>query len=157
MSFLLDIRRQVEIWQHDIPKRFISILGQSDPRNVYLSSPWITEFLDPKINLINCLNQKNADSILLTRPPTGDATRNYLNRLKSESKTRIYTNPRLHAKIFIIEGVSHKHVILGSANLTEEARGNIEIALHIRGSDIVTKRVIYSFLGYLKPMCSFWG
>ena len=156
MSALLDIERQVKIWVSDIPKRFITLLERSDPLAVYIASPWITEFIDPQINLIDCLKRKNTSLILLTRPPQDQGTESYLNKLKAETRTRIYTNPRLHAKVYVIEGVHHKHVILGSANFTEEARGNIEVALHISGSDLITKRIIYSFLGYLKPMCNFW-
>ena len=108
------------------------------------------------MNLVSTLGEKTATKILLTRPPKDSTTVELLARLQAEAHVRVYTNPRLHAKLYIIEGIRHKYIIIGSPNLTEEARGNVEIALLISGNDIFTKRMIHSFLGYLKPICEAW-
>jgi phosphatidylserine/phosphatidylglycerophosphate/cardiolipin synthase-like enzyme len=147
---------QIRIWTEDIPGKFAELLRMSDPLNVYISSPWISEFEQPTINLRTILATKKASTIILTRPPKNNATREFLTRLKSETPTRIYVNNRLHAKIYVIEGIRQKYVVIGSSNFTQEARFNIEIAIVIVGSDILTKRVIYSYLAYIKPSCKIW-
>ena len=146
--------RDICVWTEDIPKRFLDLLKLADPLAIYISSPWISEFTEPSMNFLDILKRKNASTIILTQPPKGE-TRRFLKKLTQETKTRVYVSNRLHAKIYIIEGIKHRYVILGSSNLTQEARGNIEIAVAISGSDIITKRVIYSY-HYLKLMCRLW-
>ncbi len=147
---------QIRIWTEDIPGKFAELLRISDPLNVYISSPWISEFEHPLINLRRILAKKKASTIILTRPPQNLASKRFLARLKNETPTRIYVNRRLHAKLYIIEGPKQKYVVIGSSNFTQEARFNVEFAVVIVGSDIMTKRVIYSFLAYLKPACAIW-
>jgi phosphatidylserine/phosphatidylglycerophosphate/cardiolipin synthase-like enzyme len=147
---------QIKIWTEDIPGKFAELLRISDPLNVYISSPWISEFAEASIDLRALLAKKKASTIILTRPPKNVATKKFLTRLKNETPTRIYVNRRLHAKLYIIEGPRQKYVVIGSSNFTQEARFNIELAVVIVGSDILTKRVIYSFLAYLKPSCKIW-
>ena len=147
---------QIRIWTEDIPRKFAELLRMSEPLNIYISSPWISEFAESSIDLRAILAGKRASTIILTRPPRNAATRHFLTRLKKETPTRIYVNRRLHAKLYVIEGSTQKYVIIGSSNFTQEARFNIELSVVIVGSDILTKRVIYSFLAYLKPSCQIW-
>jgi len=147
---------QIRIWTEDIPGRFAELLRMSDPLNIYISSPWISEFEHAPTDLRAILARKRASTIILTRPPENFAAKRLLTRLKNETPTRIYVNRRLHAKLFVIEGPRQKYVVIGSSNFTQEARFNIEFAVVIVGSDILTKRVIYSFLAYLKPSCKIW-
>lgn len=147
---------QIRIWTEDIPGRFAQLLRMSDPLNVYISSPWISEFAQTSIDLKAILARKRASTIILTRPPADRASNRFLIKLKNETPTRIYVNRRLHAKLYVIEGPRQKYVVIGSSNFTQEARFNIEFAVVIMGSDIITKRVIYSFLAYLKPACNIW-
>jgi hypothetical protein len=148
--------RDVHVWTSDIPRRFLETLDASDPWDIYISSPWITEFQDSTLNLPKILSAKKAHAILLTRPPRKRHELKMLLGLRSKGKARIYVHPRLHAKLYIIDGPKSKHVLIGSPNLTQEARGNVEIGLLVSGNDLFMKRVIYQFLGYLKPMCRRW-
>jgi len=148
--------RDVHVWTSDIPRRFLEILDASNPWDIYISSPWITEFTDSTLDLSKILSTKKARTILLTRPPRKQHELKMLLGLRSKGKARIYINPRLHAKLYIIDGPSSKYVLIGSPNLTQEARGNVEIGLMVSMNDLFTKRVIYQFLGYLKPMCRRW-
>jgi phosphatidylserine/phosphatidylglycerophosphate/cardiolipin synthase-like enzyme len=147
---------QIRIWTGDIPSKFANLLRISDPLNIYISSPWISEFEEAAIDLRAMLATKKASTIILTRPPQNLETTRFLTRLKKETPTRIYVNRRLHAKVYVIEGARQKYVVVGSSNFTQEARFNIELAVVIVNSDIMTKRVIYSFLAYLKPACKIW-
>lgn len=147
---------QIRIWADDIPRRFAELLRMSQPLNVYISSPWISEFSDSLIDLRTLLAKRRASTIILTRPPRTPTTRRLLEHLKGETPTRVYVNSHLHAKLYIIEGPRQKYVVIGSSNFTQESRFNIELAVVIVGSDILTKRVIYAFLAYLKPECKIW-
>jgi len=147
---------QIRIWTDDIPRRFAELLRTSQPLNVYISSPWISEFPNSSIDLRKLLIQKRASTIILTRPPRTEAARRFLANLKRDTRTRIYVNNNLHAKLYVIEGPRHKYVVIGSSNFTQESRFNLELAVVFVGSDILTKRVIYAFLAYLKPACKIW-
>jgi hypothetical protein len=147
---------QISIWTEDIPRRFTELLRASNPLNIYISTPWISEFENKLIDLRSILKKKNASTIILTRPPRDKNTESNLLRIKQETRSRIYVNSRLHAKLFVIEGSSQKFIVIGSSNFTQEARFNIELAVVIKNSDIITKRVIYTFLAYLKPECKIW-
>ena len=147
---------QVRIWTEDIPRRFAELLRTSQPLNVYISSPWISEFPDSLIDLRKLLAEKKASTIILTRPPRTPAARRFLMTLKRGTSTRVYVNSHLHAKLYVIEGPRQKYVVIGSSNFTQESRFNIELAVVLVGSDILTKRVIYAFLAYLKPACKIW-
>lgn len=147
---------QIRIWTEDIPRRFAELLRMSKPLNLYISSPWISEFPDSLIDLRTLLARKKVSTIILTRPPRTPAARRLLKDLKKETPTRVYVNPHLHAKLYVIEGPRQKYVVIGSSNFTQESRFNIELAVVIVGSDILTKRVIYAFLAYLKPDCKIW-
>lgn len=148
---------QIRIWTEDIPKKFAELLRFSKPLNVYISTPWISEFADKSIDLKCLLTKKDFVTILLTRPPRNEFTESFLMRLKNETRTRIYVNNRLHAKLYIIEGADQKYVVISSSNFTREARLNVEFGIVVCNCDIFTKRVIYSFLAYLKPTCKIWG
>jgi phosphatidylserine/phosphatidylglycerophosphate/cardiolipin synthase-like enzyme len=147
---------QIRIWTDDIPRRFAELLRTSQPTNVYISSPWISEFPNSAIDLRKLLIQKNPSTIILTRPPRTNVAKSFLKELKKDTRTRIYVNNKLHAKIYVIDGPKHKYVVIGSSNFTQESRFNLELAIVFVGSDILTKRVIYAFLAYLKPACKPW-
>jgi len=147
---------QIRIWTDDIPRRFAELLRTSQPLNVYISSPWISEFPESLIDLRKLLIQKKVSTIILTRPPRTVKAKRFLKDLKRDTRTRVYVNNKLHAKLYIIDGSRQKYVVIGSSNFTLESRFNLELAVVFVGSDILTKRVIYAFLAYLKPACRIW-
>lgn len=155
-AHLLDLDTQVRILTRDIPKQFIVLLRKSSPLAVYVCSPWISEFSDPGMDFVKILSQKNASVRIFTRPPTNRETVELLQRLKDSAGAQIFVSRSLHAKVYVIEGQKEKYVILGSANFTKEARGNIEISLQISNNDLIMKRIIYSLLSYLRPLCKRW-
>jgi len=154
--YLLNINKQVKILTGDIPKEFIKLLRISNPISIYICSPWITEFSNGYMDFIKILSQKRSSIQIFTRPPTNNNTKLLLKRLKKDLKAHIYVSNYLHAKIYVIEGKKEKYVIIGSANFTEEARGNIELAILISNNDLLMKRVIYALLSYLRPYCKRW-
>lgn len=154
--YLLHINKQVRILTHDIPKEFIRLLRKSEPLAIYICSPWITEFSNGYMDLIKILSEKKSSIQIFTRPPTNKETHSLLTRIKKETRAHIFVANHLHAKIYVIEGKKDKYVIIGSANFTEEARGNIELAILISNNDLLMKRVIYAFLSYLRPSCRRW-
>jgi len=153
---LLDLDTQVRILTTDIPKQFVNLLRRSKPLTVYICSPWISEFSEPSMNFVKILTQKKATVRIFTRPPTKTETVKLLLKLRKQARAQIFVSRILHAKVYVIEGRREKYVILGSANFTEEARGNIEIALLISDNDLIMKRVIYALLSYLRPLCKRW-
>jgi phosphatidylserine/phosphatidylglycerophosphate/cardiolipin synthase-like enzyme len=152
----LNLDTQIGILTKDIPKRFVDLLIKSQPIAVYICSPWISEFSESSMNFVEILAQKGASVRVFTRPSKKPEVRNLLIRLRKQAKAQIFTSRYLHAKIYVIEGKRDKYVILGSANFTEEARGNIEMALLVSDNDLFMKRVIYSLLSYLRPLCERW-
>ena len=155
-NFNIDLDKQVRILKSDIPKEFVCLLRCSNPLSVYICSPWISEFSDPRMDFVQILSQKKTSLTIYTRPPQNNETEKLLQRLRKEAKAQIFVAKNLHAKVYVIEGRTEKYVILGSANFTNEARGNLELSILIRNNDIFTKRVIYSLLSYLRPMCIRW-
>ena len=153
---LLDLDTQVRILRIDIPKQFVNLLRRSSPLAVYICSPWISEFSDPSMNFVRILTAKKASVRIFTRPPSETETVNLLRKLRKQTRAQIFVSRSLHAKVYVIEGRKENFVILGSANFTEEARGNIEIGLLISNNDLFMKRVIYSLLSYLRPLCKRW-
>jgi len=152
----LDLDVQVKILTKDIPKQFVMLLRRSTPLAVYICSPWISEFSEPGMNFVKLLSQKKTSVRIFTRPPKNKETVELFKRLKEHAKAQIFVSRALHAKVYVIEGRREKYVILGSANFTREARGNIEISLLISNNDLFMKRVIYSLFSYLRPMCKRW-
>jgi len=153
---ILDLDTQVRILREDIPKQFVNLLRRSNPLSVYICSPWISEFSEPSMDFVNLLAKKRPSVRIFTRPPSKTETFNLLRRLREQVRAQIFVSRSLHAKVYVIEGRREKYVILGSANFTEEARGNIEISLLILNNDLFMKRVIYSLLSYLRPQCRRW-
>ena len=153
---LLDLDTQVRILKRDIPKQFVNLLRRSNPLTVYICSPWISEFSEPSMNFVEILAQKKASVRIFTRPPNKTETVKLLLKLRKQTRAQIFVSRSLHAKVYVIEGRREKYVILGSANFTEEARGNIEIGLLILDNDLFMKRVIYALLSYLRPQCRRW-
>ncbi len=153
---LLNLDTQVRILKTDIPRQFINLLRRSDPIAVYICSPWISEFSEPSMDFVKILKQKKAAVRIFTRPPSKTETVDLLRNLMKQTKAQIFVARNLHAKVYVIEGPKEKYVILGSANFTEEARGNIEIGLLVENNDLFMKRVIYSLLSYLRPLCRRW-
>jgi len=155
-NHFLDLDTQVKLLTRDIPGKFVNLLKRSHPLAVYVCSPWISEFSEPSMNFAKILAEKNASVRIFTRPPRKTETINLLLRLRKQAKAQIFVSRSLHAKVYVIEGRTEKYVILGSANFTEEARGNIEISLLILNNDIFMKRVIYALFSYLRPSCKRW-
>jgi len=155
-SRFLDLDTQIKILTKDIPKQFVMLLRRSTPLAVYICSPWISEFSEPGMNFVNLLSQKRPSVRIFTRPPPNKETVELLKRLREHAKAQIFVSRALHAKVYVIEGRREKYVILGSANFTQEARGNIEISLLVSNNDLFMKRVIYSLFSYLRPMCKRW-
>jgi len=153
---LLDLDTQVRILTTDIPRQFVNLLRRSKPVAVYLCSPWISEFSEPSMDFVRILAQKKASVRIFTRPPEKTEMVKFFLDLRKQTKAQIFVSRNLHAKVYVIEGRREKYVILGSANFTEEARGNIEIGLLVRNNDLFMKRVIYALLSYLRPLCKRW-
>lgn len=154
-NHFLDLR-QVRILTRDIPKVFVDLLRRSDPLTVYICSPWISEFSEPSMNFIRILANNKSVVKIFTRPPKNIESVELLQKIKTETKSQIFLSRNLHAKIYVIEGKKDKSVIIGSANFTKEARGNIEIGLLVSQNDLFMKRVIYAILSYLRPACKRW-
>ena len=152
----LDVNTQVRILTRDIPKCFVDLLRKSSPLTVYICSPWISEFSEPSMNFIKILTKKKTTVNVFTRPPRKKKEVDLLRKLKNETNAQVFVSSDLHAKIYVIEGKTEKYVIIGSANFTKEARGNIELGLLISNNDVFMKRVIYSLLSYLRPLCIRW-
>lgn len=152
------VDEKFKILLYDIPYKLYE--GISLARNVfgvYFCSPWLSELgIRGFISLLRS-KIKNRPFEILTRPPTDDIPwhRDMVNMLRHQCNAKIYCNPVLHAKMYIVIAQSGGFAIFGSPNLTKTARSNIEVALMTYDKSFIDS-LFNIFQVHLKRLCKYW-
>ena len=124
---------------------FVRAASRHRPCRVTIVSPWLSdEGSAPCLTTLLGHAQRHAATIvLLTRPPSSEPHRRAVDRVREMSSTRVYLNPRLHAKLYVCENAAGRgFAIVGSANATRASSYLDEIALMLRperGSKIISE------------------
>lgn len=109
-------------------------------------SPWINDDCVRLITLaalIRHVVRQRATIIVVTRPPLSETHAAAVRLVQDAPKSRVYFNPRLHAKLYVCEsGGGRGLAVVGSANGTGNSASLDEVAILLRpegGSNIITE------------------
>jgi len=143
---------------YDIPARiYEGLTAAQNVFGIYFCSPWLSEIGIPGfVNLLQVKGRNKAFEVL-TRPPPKDAPWHLqmMNILSEECKAKIYCNPVLHAKLYIVMAESGAFAVFGSPNLTKTARSNIEVAIITYDKSFIDS-LFNIFQIHLKTLCKGW-
>ena len=143
---------------YDIPSRLYD--GLANAKNVfgvYFCSPWLSELgMAGFIELLQ-VKVKQKPFEILTRPPAPENPwhEEMLNIFYRKCNAKIYYNPILHAKIYVVMAQSGAFAIFGSPNLTKAARSNIEVAIITHNKSFIDS-LFNIFQIHLKSLCKYW-
>jgi hypothetical protein len=143
---------------YDVPaKIYEGLANATSIFGIYFCSPWLSEIGIPGFAKLLQIKAKDRPFELLTRPPTEDAPWHLemLNALHQQCKAKIYCNPVLHAKLYIVMAESGGFAVFGSPNLTKTARSNIEVAIITYDKSFID-RLFNIFQIHLKTLCKIW-
>lgn len=146
----LGMRKKYGLITRDITGAFFQILSDiASPKEILICSPWI-RFHENHLKVLSGLMKKTKISAII-RPPifTGQEDfpspwiRQITNTLRWSFKNgiKIFVQPRLHTKLYIISADYYPVAIFGSENLT--AAGNIELGLKITDSYMIKRLIAY--------------
>ena len=143
---------------YDIPAKLYEELGKSnDVLGTYFCSPWLSDLEIPGFMQLLHSKIKNRPFEILTRPPLNEDKwhKETLNILHKECGAKIFINPVLHAKMYIIIAKNGSFAVFGSPNLTRNARTNIEVALITYDKPFID-HLFNIFQIHIKVACKYW-
>lgn len=140
------MRARVRIIRSDPFGAFAQASARQTPRRLTIVSPWINDDCDRQVTLAALIRHAEvhrAAVVVITRPPASGPHKRALELVRTASRSRIYLNPRLHAKLYVCESAQGGGLaVIGSANGTGSSASLHEIALLIRpdrGSAIISE------------------
>jgi hypothetical protein len=130
------MRARIDIVRADPFGAFARAVARATPRRITIVSPWLNDGCERIVTLgglVRHAARHHATIVLVTRPPASEAHARAIELVKSEAKSRVHFNPRLHAKLYVCEfGGQAGLAVVGSANGTGNSAFLDEVAVMIR-------------------------
>ncbi len=145
-SSLSAMTARIHIVREDPFGAFTRAAAREEPSRVTIVSPWVSD--DPRRlvtlhTLVRHAVRHDAAIVLVTRPAASEAHQAAIELVQEAGKSRVYLNPRLHAKLYVCESRrSGGLAVVGSANSTANSVFLDEIAVLLRparGSNIINQ------------------
>ena len=141
-GFLLAQRATAEPVWGDVLGRFTTAALRSRPIRICLVSPWLTETDYGRLrHLIRHADAKNAELLVVTRPPSTDLGERAIEMVRSARSPKVLVAKDLHAKMYISQEPAGRGVALvGSANMTAGGTRLAEVGVLLRpfkGSSLI--------------------
>ena len=110
---------------------------ESNPRRVFLVSPWITHLkfsTATTSKLLQKLQYHKVNLIAITRnPDLGSKHAEFIRDFQVLPNASVFFVPKLHAKFYIVETIERRYALLASANMYEWSNQSYEVGIVIEG------------------------
>lgn len=145
------------IISRDIPRQLhYRLANAKNIIGIYFCSPWFSKPDIPGFKSV--LHDKTRGKIfeVLTRPKEeAPWHEEMLIFFRLECNAKIYINPILHAKLYIVIAQIGSFAIFGSPNLTKAARSQLEVAILTYNKSFIDM-LFNIFQIRLKRLCKYW-
>lgn len=131
---------QINIHTEQILSKFASLALANKSRlyRIWLVTPWIgfrERNRDPLVRLIEAVQSKKPEMVLITRTPTKDWHKKAVRFLNSTCSLMPHILPNLHSKVYVLECNGFSAAFLGSPNFSTQANKiNQEVAVEFRAT-----------------------